>query len=65
MFRLGYQVPDLQRGYLIHFFVADCGTDMKFGYHLQIGTLKDIGYGSKLYNYPSAIFRLGYLAPGL
>ena len=41
--RLGYKVPDLQRGYLIHLFVADCGTDMKFGYHWQVDTLKDIG----------------------
>ena len=26
----------------MHFLVGDCGNDMKFGYHWQIDTLKDI-----------------------
>ena len=34
---------------------------MKFGYHKQVDTLKDIRCGSKLYNHACAIFRLGYV----
>ena len=32
----------------VHFFVADCGTNMKFSYHWQIDMLKNIGCGSEL-----------------
>ena len=46
IFRLGYLAPGPIKGNFIKF-LADCGTDMKFGFQGQIDTLKKIRCGHR------------------